>query len=201
MNDDDELVDDDLDDDPFADGAARTPVHVVGRVIARSPVGVSWCAFVDQCGSPGRAERGQAYVRAGALVDLKVRPGCITAELDGAVRLRPIVNVPLPRRSLQSGYQAGANGRDVLQILLPMLETLLPAATELLGSCGCADRVPLCEHVLAALYGFGARLDAEPELLLLLCGVESTLPPAPTGLVIAALAPEKVALTGGDATT
>jgi hypothetical protein len=81
MND-DEFADD-LDDDPFEDRAARTPVHVVGRVIARSPVGAWWCAFVDKSASPGRAERGQAYVRAGALVDLKVRPGCITAELDG----------------------------------------------------------------------------------------------------------------------
>ena len=80
MND-DELADDDLDVDPFEDGAARTPVHVVGRIIARSPVGVHWCGFIDQCGSPGRAERGQAYVRAGAVVDLKVRPGCITASV------------------------------------------------------------------------------------------------------------------------
>jgi hypothetical protein len=80
--------------------------------------------------------------------------------------------------------------------MLPMLDFLRPAATELLGSCGCADRVPLCEHVLAALYGFGARLDAEPELFLLLRGVPTTLPPAPTGLVIAPLTPDRIALTG-----
>lgn len=48
------------------------------------------------CGSPGRAERGRAYVRAGALLDLKVRPGCITAQIDAAIRLRPIVSVAWP---------------------------------------------------------------------------------------------------------
>lgn len=42
--------------------------------------------------------------------------------------------------------------------------------------------------------GGGAPASLGLEALL---GVESTLPPAPTGLVIAALAPEKVALTGG----
>lgn len=196
MND-DELADDDLDGDPFEDGAARTPVHVVGRVIARSPVGALWCGFIDKCGSPGRAERGQAYVRAGALVDLKVRPGCITAEVDGAVRVRPIVNVPLGREAYLSGLWSlpGVEGRYTLQFMLPKLD-VLPAATELLGSCGCADRVPLCEHVLAALYGFGARLDAEPELLLLLRGAKTMLPPAPTGLVLAPLAPDRVELTG-----
>lgn len=197
MND-DEHADDDLDVDPFEDGAARTPVHVVGRIIARSPVGAHWCGFIDQCGSPGRAERGQAYVRAGAVVDLKVRPGCITAEVEGAVRLRPIVNVPLGREGYLSGPWTlpGAQGRFVLQFMLPRLD-LLPAATELLGSCGCADRVPLCEHVLAALYGFGARLDAEPELLLLLRGGKAAaLLPPPKGLVIAPLAQDRVELTG-----
>lgn len=193
---DDDLDDDDLGDDPFAE-ETRTPVHVVGRVIARSPVGALWCGFIDQCGSPGRAERGQAYVRAGAVVDLKVRPGCITAEVDGAVRVRPIVNVPLGRERYLSGLWTlpEDQGRYTLQFMLPKLD-VLPVATELLGSCGCADRVPLCEHVLAALYGFGARLDAEPELLLLLRGAETTLPPAPVGLVIAPLAPDRVALTG-----
>lgn len=53
----DMLADDDDVGDPFEDGAKRTPVHVVGRIIARSPVGMWWCEFVDQCGSPGRAWR------------------------------------------------------------------------------------------------------------------------------------------------
>jgi hypothetical protein len=111
MIDDEALADDDLDGDPFVDGAARTPVHVVGRVIARSPVGAWWCAFIDKWASPGRAERGQAYVRAGALVDLKVRPGCITAELDGAVRLRPMWSRNCS--SARSAWRGGAATRQV----------------------------------------------------------------------------------------
>lgn len=190
--------DDDLAGNPFEDEASRTPVHVVGRVIARSPVGVWWCAFVDACGSPGRAERGRAYVRAGALLDLKVRPGCITAQIDAAIRLRPIVSVAWPpserQEAIRAQLETGAGAS--LQDVLPGLD-LLPAPGDLLGSCGCTDHVPLCEHVMAALHGFGARLDAEPELLLLLRGIEVESLAAPTSLLTAPLTPGKVALTGG----
>lgn len=195
LRDRDELADEDRDDDPFA-GDVRTPVHVVGRIIARSPVGAAWCTFVDGCASPGRAERGQALVRAGALLDLKVRPGCIIAEVDVGVRVRPMVTVPLlaaPRRASLAAEVAA--GSAVLQGLLARGEAL-PVPGDLSGSCGCSDRVLLCEHVLAALYGFGARLDAEPELLLALQGVEVVVSSASTSLVIAPLAPAKIALTG-----
>lgn len=83
-----------------------------------------------------------------------------------------------------------------MQDVLPGLD-LLPAPGDLLGSCGCIDHVPLCEHVMAALHGFGARLDAEPELLLLLRGIEVESLAAPTSLLIAPLTPGKIALTGG----
>lgn len=193
----DMLADDDDVGDPFEDGAKRTPVQVVGRIIARSPVGVWWCAFVDQCGSPGRAERGRALVRGGALLDLKVRPGCITAEIDAVSRLRALVSVALPTAAQRSAIRSRVEAvGTVLQDLLPLLD-LLPTPDDLLGSCGCTDHVPLCEHVMAALHGFGARLDAQPELLLLLRGVEVAVPSASTSLVIGPLAPGKVALTGG----
>ncbi len=195
----DMLADDDDGGDPFEDGAKRTPVHVVGRIIARSPVGAWWCAFVDQCGSPGRAERGRAFVRGGALLDLKVRPGCITAEIDGATRLRAIVSVSLPAVERQAAIRTqveAAGEAAALQDVLPRID-LLPAPDELFGACGCTDHVPLCEHVMAALHGFGARLDAQPELLLLLRGVVIAAPSTTTSLVIGPLAPGKVALTGG----
>jgi hypothetical protein len=32
-------------------------------------------------------------------------------------------------------------------------------------SCSCPDSAAMCKHIAATLYGIGARLDAEPELL------------------------------------
>ena len=39
--------------------------------------------------------------------------------------------------------------------------------------CNCPDRAGLCKHLAASLYGVGARLDSEPELLFVLRGVRA----------------------------
>jgi uncharacterized Zn finger protein len=42
---------------------------------------------------------------------------------------------------------------------------LFPSPKEISFSCSCPDSAAMCKHVAATLYGIGARLDAEPELL------------------------------------
>jgi uncharacterized Zn finger protein len=42
---------------------------------------------------------------------------------------------------------------------------LFPATRQLRMSCSCPDSAVMCKHVAATLYGVGARLDLEPELL------------------------------------
>ena len=42
---------------------------------------------------------------------------------------------------------------------------LFPAPSEIEFSCSCPDWASMCKHVAAALYGIGARLDEQPELL------------------------------------
>jgi uncharacterized Zn finger protein len=42
---------------------------------------------------------------------------------------------------------------------------LFPLPTEISFSCSCPDSAAMCKHVAATLYGIGARLDVEPELL------------------------------------
>ena len=49
---------------------------------------------------------------------------------------------------------------------------LFPAAYEIRMSCSCPDWAGLCKHLAAVLYGVGARLDARPELLFTLRGVD-----------------------------
>ncbi len=48
---------------------------------------------------------------------------------------------------------------------------LFPKPSEISFSCSCPDYASMCKHVAAALYGVGARLDAKPELLFRLRGV------------------------------
>src|SRR5205814_79045 len=51
-------------------------------------------------------------------------------------------------------------------------EGLFPAPAEIKLTCSCPDWAGMCKHVAAVLYGVGARLDAQPELLFRLRGVE-----------------------------
>ena len=42
---------------------------------------------------------------------------------------------------------------------------LFPSPKEIQLSCSCPDWASMCKHVAAVLYGIGARLDQQPELL------------------------------------
>jgi uncharacterized Zn finger protein len=50
---------------------------------------------------------------------------------------------------------------------------LFPKPPDIKFSCSCPDGASMCKHVAAALYGAGARLDAEPELLFRLRAVDA----------------------------
>jgi uncharacterized Zn finger protein len=49
---------------------------------------------------------------------------------------------------------------------------LFPSPKEIKLSCSCPDWAEMCKHVAAVLYGIGARLDQQPELLFRLHGVD-----------------------------
>jgi len=62
---------------------------------------------------------------------------------------------------------------------------LFPEPAEIRFSCSCLDHASMCKHVAAVLYGIGARLDEQPELLFrlravdeqdLLARIDTTLP-------------------------
>ena len=50
---------------------------------------------------------------------------------------------------------------------------LFPAPKEIQFSCSCPDWASMCKHVAAVLYGVGARLDEQPELIFTLRRVDA----------------------------
>ena len=50
---------------------------------------------------------------------------------------------------------------------------LFPAPKEIGSNCSCPDWASMCKHVAAVLYGVGARLDVQPELLFRLRRVDA----------------------------
>jgi hypothetical protein len=51
---------------------------------------------------------------------------------------------------------------------------LFPKPAEIKFSCSCLDHASMCKHVAGALYGVGARLDTQPELLFRLRAVNES---------------------------
>ena len=69
---------------------------------------------------------------------------------------------------------------------------LMPTPKEISFNCSCPDWAGMCKHVAAVLYGVGARLDQQPELLFTLRHVDAKdlVQVADSGLVAARKAPK-----------
>jgi uncharacterized Zn finger protein len=59
----------------------------------------------------------------------------------------------------------------VMTVVTDRQEGLFPLPQEISLKCSCPDWAVMCKHVAAVLYGAGVRLDAKPELLFTLRGV------------------------------
>lgn len=165
----------------------RAPVRVQGRTIARSFWGRAWCEHIESFSDyDSRLGRGRSYLYAGAVLDLQVGEGVITAEVQGSSRYRQRIEVePLPREQRTALMQLAAGKIDSLVALLrgelppPLIAAMtdpahgvFPTSRQLHLECSCPDYAMLCKHLAAVLYGIGARLDASPELLFRLRGVD-----------------------------
>jgi uncharacterized Zn finger protein len=66
----------------------------------------------------------------------------------------------------------GRFSKSVMTRLCQEKAGLFPSPKEILFTCSCPDWASMCKHVAAVLYGIGARLDDQPELLFTLRRVD-----------------------------
>ena len=132
-----------------------------------------------------RLPRGRTYVRNGSVIDLRVSAGVISALVSGSRIYTVSLEVQPVSQTKWKGICRTCSGSvaslvDLLQGRLSdgVMERicrrgqgLFPAPREIRLSCSCPDWAEMCKHVAAVLYGVGARLDHQPELLFLLRGV------------------------------
>lgn len=177
----------------------RTPVVAPDAEIVQTPLGRRWYAMVES--TNGRLVGGRGYLRDGAVLDLQVQRGLLTAEVQGTSRYRVKIAVSLPVGEQQADLRArltsavGLTGADLQEAILALGDAVIPPPRHVVPFCSCMDSTPFCKHVCAALHGFGVRLDSQPELLLVLRGLVPETREAPPGPLLAPLAPEK-RLTG-----
>lgn len=164
-----------------------SPVRVEGRTIARSFWGKAWCTHIESFSDyESRLGRGRSYLYAGAVLDLQVGEGMITAEVQGSSRYRQTIEVETLQPKQRAALAKLAAGKiDSLVALLrgqlpPTLITAMtdpahgvfPTSDQIRLHCSCPDWAVLRKHLAAVLYGFGARLDTAPELLFRLRGLD-----------------------------
>lgn len=168
-------------------GQALSPVAIEGRVIAHSFWGKAWCENLESYRDyESRLPRGRSYVRNGSVIDLKVASGKITALVSGteiyqvAITIKHLTPDHWRRMKTQCAGNVGSviellEGRlseRVMQVVTHRGEGLFPKPAEIRMDCSCPDWATMCKHVAAVMYGVGARLDQQPELLFTLRNVD-----------------------------
>ncbi|MBP5674639.1 MAG: helix-turn-helix domain-containing protein [Victivallales bacterium] len=170
-------------------GRGLHPVVIEGRTIARTFWGRAWCDNVESYQDyENRLGRGRSYVRNGAVLDLQIKPGEVTALVGGSYGEPYEISIQIAPldKSRWEDLKSRCTGRvssmvDLLQGKLPREvlaefcdkeHGLFPAPDEMRMSCSCPDYAGLCKHLAAVLYAIGARLDNSPELFFTLRGVD-----------------------------
>ena len=164
-----------------------TPFVIRGRAIVTTFWGKGWSDNLESYHDfENRLPRGRTYVRNGSVLDLQIAPREVTAMVSGSSLYRVTVGIdPVPRAQWRSICKDCAGGIDSLVELLQgrlsqgVMERicrqglgLFPAPREIHFKCSCPDYASMCKHVAAVLYGVGARLDQQPELLFQLRAVD-----------------------------
>lgn len=170
-------------------GEKITPVRLQGRTIAATFWGKAWCDHLESLSDfENRLPRGRTYVRNGSVIHLSIDHGKVKALVQGS----ELYEIQIDMQTLSddkwrdilqncSGQIAsmiellqGKLSSGVMKTITDQKGGLFPLAEEITLKCSCPDWASMCKHVAAVLYGVGARLDAEPELLFKLRKVDHT---------------------------
>jgi uncharacterized Zn finger protein len=168
-------------------GRTISPVVIEGRTIATTFWGEAWCDNLERYSDfANRLPRGRTYVRNGSVVDLQVERGSVRALVSGSTMYDVKVTIgPVPRTrwnaickdcsgAIDSVVELlqGRFSKGVMARLCEEKTGLFPSPKDIVFTCSCPDWASMCKHVAAVLYGIGARLDHQPELLFMLRKVD-----------------------------
>jgi uncharacterized Zn finger protein len=161
-------------------GNPPSPVEITGRTIASTFWGKAWCKHLESFSDySNRLPRGRTYVRNGSVIDLKIEPAKITALVMGSSLYKQTITITPIAAARWKTLKDSCSGRidslvellqgrfsdAVMTVITHRDKGMFPLPSEIKMDCSCPDWAGLCKHLAAVLYGVGARLDSQPELL------------------------------------
>ncbi|MEE8059606.1 MAG: helix-turn-helix domain-containing protein [Pseudomonadales bacterium] len=168
-------------------GVDVCPIEIEGRIITRTFWGDAWCEHLEQFSDyANRLPRGKRYVRNGSVCHMEIQKGKINAMVSGSelydikVAIKPLAQNRWKTIKQQCMGQIGSllellEGKlsaNVMAVVTHPKTGLFPQTKDIALQCNCPDWADLCKHLAAVLYGVGALLDKQPELLFTLRGVD-----------------------------
>jgi len=185
------------DDDDWSYGRwypPSRPLEAKGGIKARSSGkgtqwwAKRWLAVLEAFGMGARLGRGRTYANKGQVLDVSIRPGQITAQVQGSRRWPYAVDIRLPKLDPEAWDRviAELSSRAVFAAKLLVGEmpeqveeafsaagaSLFPArTTDLKTDCSCPDYANPCKHIGAVYTVIGGEFDADPFLLFELRGM------------------------------
>jgi len=187
-------------------GKAYAPIAAYRGALAKTVWGKQWCDNLESHSDhANRLPRGRTYVRNGSVIDLQITAGRVKALVMGSSLYKVEVTFSaIGKAQWQSICKACSSSiASLVEILQGKLSTsvmqrlcepgagLMPQSKGMSFNCSCPDWAGMCKHVAATLYGVGARLDLQPELLFTLRQVDAKdlVQATSSGLVTAREAP------------
>jgi len=153
----------------------------------RGEIGETWWSqrfieILESFDMGTRLARGRRYARAGQVLDLKVRPGEVTASVQGSrpepyrVRVGTLTlsskdwaqaeEVMASRAAFLAKLLAGEMPRDIELAFTETRLSLFPtSARDLSTDCSCPDWANPCKHIAATYYLLAEAFDVDPFLI------------------------------------
>ncbi len=163
------------------------PVTIEGRTIARSFWGKGWCSHLESFGDySNRLPRGRTYLRNGSVCHLGIARGSVDAMVSGSSLYKVKVTIQELKGDAWTTLKQRCTGKigsliellqgklsdEIMRTVTDPQQGLFPKPGEIKYTCSCPDSASMCKHIAAVMYGIGARLDEQPDLLFLLRGVD-----------------------------
>jgi uncharacterized Zn finger protein len=145
--------------------------------------GQRWIAALEALGSryANRLPRGRTYARKGAVSDLRIEPGVVTAKVHGSratpyrvtLRLRTfsddtwdtVIAALADAVAHAAALLDGQMPESIDETLADCGVSLFPRSGELTTRCSCPDVANPCKHVAAVHYLLAETFDTDPFLL------------------------------------